>query len=198
MTELSESAWGHPSRHYAASTPEVFRGTSPSDEQASSRWANALEQASPGIRDSVERTYKQWNTILRDYLRSETALRLSGEGYAQSVPVRVVDGMPWPVAEVMDQFDGLEWLLLNRPLVAAAALGTSFMERNVDSVRAAWGDAAGPSDKNEIGRVRATAEAWLRKLDETQVVEQIVGIEEDVMCSARTSFKSLRSVCIGW
>ncbi len=94
MAELSTSAWGHADRHYAASMTEALRAADHADEQAGGHWAKALEQASPGIRDSVERTYKQWNTILRDYLRSETALRLTVGGESQSVPVKVVGGMP--------------------------------------------------------------------------------------------------------
>jgi len=179
--ELRASAWGHADRHYAASMTEVLRTADRADEQASSRWAKALEQASPGIRDSVERAYKQWNTILRDYLRSETALRLTVGGDSQSVPVKVVGGMPRLFAEVMRQFEGLEWLLLNRPAVSAVASGTRFMERHVDSVRTAWGDAAGPSDANDIQRVRETAEIWLTKLDKMGAVERIIGIGEDVL-----------------
>lgn len=180
MIDLPENAWGHADRHYAASMTEALRTADRSDE-AGNRWAKTLQQASPGIRDSVERTYKQWNTILRDYLRTETALRLTVGGDSQSVPVKVVGGMPERFAEVMRQFEGFEWLLINRPAVEAALSGSQFMEGYVDSVRLKWGDAAGPSDVNDIRRVRETAEAWLRKLDEMQAVEQIVGIDEDVL-----------------
>lgn len=181
MAELRAGAWGHADRHYAASMTEALRTADRADEQAGSRWAKALEHASPGIRDSIERACKQWNTILRDHLRSETALRLTVGGDSQLVPVRVVEGMPRLFAEVMRQFEGFEWLLLNRPAVAAAASGTRFMEDHVDSVRAVWGDAAGPSDVDDIRRVRETATTWLTKLDEMRAVEQITGIDEDVL-----------------
>ena len=183
MAELRESAWGHPDRHYASTTTEMFHRASRSDGHVSSRWANILEQASPDICDTVERTYKQWNATLRDYLRTETALRLTVGEDSRSVPVKVVGGMPRRFAEVMSQFEGLEWLLLNRPAVDAVASGTLFMERNVDSVRASWGDSAGPAGVNDIQRVRETAEAWLGKLEELKMVEQIVGINEDVLGS---------------
>jgi hypothetical protein len=140
----------------------------------------------------IQRINKQWNTILRDYLRTETALRLAVGGDSQSVPIKVVDGMPRRFVEVMRQFEGLEWLLLNRPAVAAAASGTQFMEFQVESVGSVWGDAAGPSDVNNIRRVRQTAEAWLAMLDKMQAVEQIVGIDE-----VRTSSISPRSGCTG-
>ena len=180
MIELPTSAWGDADRYYAVSMTESLRAAGYADKWAAG-WADDLEQASPGIRDSVERVCKQWNNILREYLRGETALRLTVGGESQSVPVKVVEDLPPPFAEVMREFEGLAWLLLNRPIVEAAASGTRFMENGVDKVRAVWGDAAGSSDVNEIRRVRETAEAWLKKLDETNAVERIIGINEDVL-----------------
>jgi hypothetical protein len=178
MTELRASAWGNADRYYAA---ESFRAVDRAGEQAGGRWAKALDQVSPGIRETVERTYKQWNTILRDYLRTETGLRLAVGGDSQSVPIKVDSGMPPRFVEVMRQFEGLEWLLLDRPAVAEAAVGTRFMESYADTVHAAWGDDAGPAAADDIRRVRDTATNWLRKLDERKAVKQIIGIEEDVL-----------------
>jgi len=159
---------------------EASRGNQ-AEGSTSDRWAKALEKTSPGTRGVVERTYKQWNTILRDYLRTETALRLTVGDDAQSVPVKVADGLPRPLAGILRQFDGLEWLLLNRPAIEAAASGATVMDEHVESARALWGEAAGPADAEDIRRVRDTASAWLRKLDERKAVDQLVGIEEDVL-----------------
>jgi hypothetical protein len=178
MAELPVGAWGNADRYYAAeSSREVDRA----GEQAGSHWANALDRVSPGIRQLVERTYKQWNTILRDYLRTETGLRLAVGGDSQSVPIKVDGAMPPRFVEVMRQFEGLEWLLLNRPAVAEAAVGTRFMESCADAAHAAWGDEAGPAVANDIRGVQETATNWLRKLDERKAVKQIIGIEEDVL-----------------
>jgi hypothetical protein len=178
MAELPLGAWGNAHRYYAA---ESSRAVDRAGEQAGSRWAKVLDQVSPGIRETVERTYKQWNTILRDYLRTETGLRLAVGGDSQSVPIKVDSGMPPRFVEVMRQFEGLEWLLLNRPAVAEAVSGTLFMESGAASVQVAWGADAGPASVNEIKRVRETAENWLKKLDEKRAVKQIIGIEEDVL-----------------
>lgn len=178
MAEFPAIAWGNTDRYYAA---ESLRAVDRAAEQAGSHWAKALDQVSPGIRETVERTYKQWNTILRDYLRTETGLRLAVGGDSQSVPIKVDSGMPPRFVEVMRQFEGVEWLLLNRPAVAEAAEGTRFMESCADVALAAWGDEAGPAVANDIRRVRETAINWLRKLDERNAVKQIIGIEEDVL-----------------
>lgn len=180
-TASPRTAWGNAGRHYAATLYAESPTKMGANAQGGNRWVNALEFASPGTKETVERTYRQWNTILRDYLRSETALRLSVGEDTQSVPVKVVDGMPKPFADVMRQFDGIEWLLLNRPAVEAAAAGTDFMERRVDEVREKWPGKAGSARASTIRRVRKTAEIWLQRLDGLRAVNKIVGIEEDVL-----------------
>lgn len=177
----SAKAWGHPSRHYSEWGNGTYAAKRRPGEQNPGRWAEALEEASPGIRSSVERAYKQWNTILRDYLRSETALRLTVGDDSRSVPVRVVDGMPLPFASVMRELEGLEWLLLHRPTIVQAAHGTQFMAHHVDEVRSVMGDKAGPSNRDEIQRVQQTAEAWLKELNHSKAIDRIIGIEEDVL-----------------
>lgn len=181
MEHLRPTAWGHPDRHYTASAAEAARPGLYWPDGESGRWQRLLEDASPGMRKVVERTYKQWNNTIRDYLRGEMALRLSGGAQAQSVPVRVVDGVPPAIAYVLQQFEGIEWLLLNRPAVAAAESGTAFMEKWFATARQQWGDAAGPATEVEIRRVRETASNWLRKLNETSMIDRIVGVEEDVL-----------------
>lgn len=176
---MPASAWGHPDRHYAdRSATHAARRPG---EQESGHWESALEAASPGIRDTVERTFKQWNNILRDILRSETALRLSVGGDSQAVPVRVVSGMPRPFADAMRKLEGLESLLLNRPAIVLAASGAGFMAEQIETVRSRWGESAGPSGRDELRRVKQTAEAWLRQLDQAKALETITGIDEDVL-----------------
>lgn len=179
MTLAATNAWGHPSRYYAA--VEAFHAKPPPPDKAAMRLAESLEKSSPGIREAVERTVKQWNNILRDVLRSETALRLSVGSESQAVPVRVVAAVPQPFAEVMRELAGLEHLLLNRPAIMAAASGTAFMAGVADKAREVWGAAAGPSGRDEITRVQQTAQAWLKELDRVQAIEKITGINEDVL-----------------
>ncbi len=176
-----QPAWGHDDRYYAASG--VNAGVRPHQAEAAlyNRWAKALNEASPDVHDAVERTVKQWNGTLRDYLRNETALRLTAGTETQSVPVKVVNGMPTSFLDVMRKFDGLEWLLLNRPALLNAASGTKFMEGRVEAARSAWGDGAGLATSDDIQRVHETANAWLTKLEELGAVEQLTEIREDVL-----------------
>ena len=177
MADLPLGAWGNAHRYYSAESLWENR----TGEQAGTHWAKALDQVSPGIRATVERTCKQWNTILRDYLRTETGLRLAVGGDSQSVPIKVDSGLPPRFDEMMREFEGLEQLLLNRPAVAEAKAGTEFMERWAGTARAVWGDEAGPAVSEDIRRVRETATNWLRKFDKENAVKKIIGIEEDVL-----------------
>ncbi len=67
------------------------------------------------MRDEVSRALKKWNQPIRDQLREETRFKFVSEGSMQSVPIRVVDGMPYPFSEILEDIDpALLKLLLNR------------------------------------------------------------------------------------
>jgi hypothetical protein len=85
MTNQGVLAWGHPDRHYfAAAHPGDGKVSSPRGPRESSifagRWETVLDQTYPTLRETVERCCKQWNNILRDYMRTETGLRLTVGG----------------------------------------------------------------------------------------------------------------------
>ena len=182
MTSHSTTAWGNPSRHYteqwsAAQRPPSPKGLTPTER----RWQELLEQASPGVRDTVERTYKQWNGILRDYMRTETALRLTVGDEAQAVPVRVVAGMPKPFADVIAQFEGLEWLLLNRARVEDAQRGSQFLREHHAGLHRVLPPQVSVADLTQIAAVESTASALLTLLDKSEAVTRITSINEDVL-----------------
>jgi hypothetical protein len=138
------NSWGDVCRYYAAPNFESVRAMDRATRPVSHRWALALDRTSPEIREQVERACKQWNTAIRDCLRAESGLRLSPGGESQSIPIKVDSGIPPGLAEVLEEFEGLEQLLLNRPTIAQAAKSTRAMENFIDVACAACGDAAGP------------------------------------------------------
>lgn len=166
--------WGAPDRYYSGSKPGAWERRSP-------RLEKELERAVPGIRRTVEEACKRWNSPIREVLRSEMALRLTFDGQTRAVPVKVVEGMPAPFADEIEQFKGLEWLILSRATLVALIAGARFLEEHVARARERWGDQAGPASPEEAARVRETAEIWLRKLDELKVLKQIIDIREDVL-----------------
>lgn len=174
MTTSPSSEWGDLGRYYATDAPGTL-------EVGGGRVQKALEQAAPGTQDAVERTCQQWNMVIRDALRSEMALRLTYEERTQAIPVKVVDGLPPRFARAMQELAGLEWLLLHRAHLEGVVRGATLLEQNIPGARERWHDAAGPADAGDAARVRETAKAWLQRLDELQVLQRIVGGDEDVL-----------------
>ena len=177
----ADRLWGHAGRFYAASGESITMLPTLGGQSAASRWAAALEQASPGIREDVERAARRWNSAVRECLRAETGLRLSAGEIIQQVPVRIDDGAPRHFEWALQDFRGLEWLLLSRPALEAALAGTTFMEHHVEEVRSRWGEQAGPADVAAIRIVRQTAEQWLARLDQVRALERLLEPNEDLL-----------------
>ena len=175
--------WGR-NRHYAKRSSE--RSSDGAMESRSriiyDRWVRALESVQLDAEGAVTRARDKWNIMIRDRLRNETALRLTIGDRAQSVPIKVVDGLPEPFLRVMEQFPDAEWAILNEATLRAVATGSEYMSGVHPLVKRLWGDKkTGPADPVEIGRVGDTAKAWIALIEELQVVDRILGIPEDVL-----------------
>lgn len=184
MTSPPAVSWGNPSRYYAqegAGATGAHRERCSDLFRPANHWAALLEQASPGVRGTVERSYRRWNSALRDCIRAETALRLSVGDEVRGVPVRIVDGMPRSFAEAIEPFVGMGWLLLNRSAVEAASLGASFLAEHLGEARSLLHDPPDLARLDEFTRVCKTSLRLLKKLDEAEALKRIVEIEEDVL-----------------
>src|SRR6184192_3365271 len=98
-----DCAFGNPDRYYSAAQPD-----SPRDgwyKKLEQRFAVLLERHDQELQQRVARTFKQWNGVLREYLRSETGLRLTVGEDAMAVPVRIRHGLPKPIADVLTTVD---------------------------------------------------------------------------------------------
>jgi hypothetical protein len=63
--------------------------------------------------DRVSRAFRQWNQIVREHIRNETALRLTDGDARTAIPVRVVEGFPLPLANLIDGYrDRVLWRLI--------------------------------------------------------------------------------------
>lgn len=67
--------------------------------------------------ERVKRSCKQWNLVVRDHIRNETALRLTDGDAKGAIPVKVVQGFAVPLAELINKFsDPVLWrLILGQP-----------------------------------------------------------------------------------
>mgnify|MGYP000884514567 CR=1 FL=1 len=83
----------------------------------------------PDAEDRVKRSFKQWNQIVREHIRNETALRLSdGEG-TYSVPVRIEDGFPVSLVTLINEYnDPVLWrLIIGQPKLGGMIEGLQFL-----------------------------------------------------------------------
>lgn len=168
--------WGH-DRHYETSS----NGSMDSDNHLYNRWVHALESVQCDAKGAVTRAKDKWNVIIRDRLRNETALRLTIGDRAQSVPIRVVDGLPEPFLSVIERFADAEWAILNEATLRNVARGTECMSGMRPLVQRRWPKRVGPATPAEIRRVGETAKAWIDLIEELLAADQIIGINEDVL-----------------
>ena len=163
--------WGHPGRHYAK----------PNSHQDgiyfSEWWERTVESVAPGTRKTVDRAVRTWNQRIRNQLSVELAFQLKG----RQVPIKVVDGLPAPLSQVLESADSLAEIVLNRPLLRGVVAGTRFMESAKDGVRGPAGEIVGPASLSEITKVRETAEAWLRLVKDHNLSQALGRINEDVL-----------------
>ena len=169
--------WGH-DRHYAETPSD---GTIDSDNRLYTHWVHALESVQRDTKGAVTRAKDKWNIIIRDRLRNETGLRLTIGDRAQSVPIRVVDGLPEPFLRVIEQFADAEWAILNEATLRNVARGTEYMSKMHHLVYRRWPKRAGPATPKEVQRVGETAQAWIALIEELRAADQIIGINEDVL-----------------
>jgi hypothetical protein len=88
-----------------------------------------LKDHDPKLEERVNRGFRQWNQVLRDYLRTEMAFRLTVGDDAQAVPLKIVPGLPVPLRQVVQALNERTLkLLLRLPLLESTAAGLEFLE----------------------------------------------------------------------
>jgi hypothetical protein len=179
----SQAVFGDNQRYYAAQPNARRTGESLAQQAAARTLERLLSAHEQEWRETVKRTFRQWNNILRTYLRDETALRLSVGEAQQSVPVRVTDAIPEPFAEIVSEFnDPLIWkLYLSRAVLAASVQGIRLAETEAPAIGRNEKLQAHPAAPEELRRVREHLEALNNYLNELELIERIKGLNSDVL-----------------
>ncbi len=178
-------AWGDTSRHYADDVFQEYR------IHSGASWARTLEIVTPDCKATVDRTVTLWNQKIRNQLSNEIGFQLN----RRQVFVRVVDGLPAPLSEVLERVGDLGMLVLNQSLLRGVVSGTRFMESVRDEVMAANRGNVGPAQLSDIRNVRKTAEAWLKLVKSHDLDENLRRIREDVLGAY---FFHYKEVCVYW
>ena len=181
MPPADAEPWGDSSRHYASPRhgESAARSGSPSDLEK--RWVHLVHAAMPQAREHVEQAFRQWNGIVREQLRNEMGLRLSIGTESQAVPVRIVDGLPRPLAESLETFPKWEWLILHRPDVEATVRGAELLAAHREQAEGILRDRVSMASASSLAEVAESAEQLLATFDELDAIKRIVDCREDVL-----------------
>jgi len=90
----------------------------------------------PDAEERVTHAFKQWNQILREHIRNETALKLTDGDTRHAIQVRIVKGFPTSLATLIDRYDDpvLWWLILGQPQLEGIIEGLEFLLRYWSSI----------------------------------------------------------------
>ena len=215
----SAKAWGSPDREYAqdpdsADSYELyldhdFRAL-PDVEQQSSIWSEAVRRSlGDELQTVVERTVKQWNGVVREYLRKQTGLRLSkdleskqtGERNrkVRSVPVRVVGGLPIRFATAVRNITARDvMLLLNRSKLEHVVSGASFMEEYYQELSKTQVKSSCIAKLDVIKSARGFAQCLLEYIKKLGYIEyndqsgKILDVDEDILGAYFFKFPEIR------
>ena len=172
------SAWGGEGRYYAHGRPSAQEDTGTFLRD----WYSAVGAAMPGAREAVESAVKQWNSTIRDHLRNETGLRLSQGSEVQAVPVRVQDGIPAPLLDLLKGLEKWALLVLNRTRIEQAVAGVGFLAAQYDALsRVVPPMIMSKATQYETLHTRDLAAELLGLLHRLKVREKWQQIREDVL-----------------
>jgi hypothetical protein len=91
---MDNELFGDPRRYYA----DERKLDEKDDTLLESKIRQLLTSKQTGVKNRCEQACRQANVAIREYLRSETALKLSQADRRQAVPYQVVDGIPESLA----------------------------------------------------------------------------------------------------
>jgi hypothetical protein len=133
------------------------------------------------LKKRVEKSVKEANTQLREALRSETGLKLSNEKTRQNVPVRVAEGIPECLMDVLKVDDDLLDLYLDLAIFKSAAKGIELFLPKYEYLEKWEPLATGIARKDEFDNSRESLEKLITELEKLNPLEKIWEINQDVL-----------------
>jgi hypothetical protein len=138
----------------------------------------------PDAEERVTRAVKQWNQIVREHIRNETALRLADGDGRNSIQVRVVEGFPIPLARLIDDYgDPVLWrIIVGQPKIGGVIEGLRFLLHDWNSIEN-W-DQLPPEARGaepHLARSLEVAEILQKLAVAEEVQERIRQIKRDIL-----------------
>ena len=149
------------------------------ESASAKKWMGLLTQYRPELKKDVDRIVKQWNQVVRDYLRNETALRLTVGSTTTQVPVRIVDGLPKPLSGILSRYDEYADLLLNEGIFMDAFVGLNIAQEKFFKLTK-FASCNAPSEV-ELHKTKAWFEEILMEFNALQMESELKKLNEDVL-----------------
>jgi hypothetical protein len=141
-------------------------------------WTELLNHYQPDLQAKVTRTVSQWNLIVRDHLRNETALRLTAGSEATQVPIKVCDGLPIPLADALKNYDDIAELLLNEQAFTHVSNGLKIADDQFDKLRQLL-----PCDfsKTELEKIGSWFDGIIGQLQKFAIKDELRMLNQDTL-----------------
>lgn len=145
----------------------------------------AVSRHIPDLKERVERSFKQWNIIIRDQLRTEMGLRLTVGNEYQTVPVRVVDGLPSSIEKKIESLPPMIWeVICNKGTLDMALKGLnffySFASRNYEALINEIPLCSGEVEEN-LGYSAECLRSIVELVNRYQVLRKILDTDHDTL-----------------
>lgn len=138
----------------------------------------------PDAEERVNRAYKEFRQIVRTHIRSETRLTLADEDSRDNVPVKIVDGFPTRIAQLIDSNqDRTLWrLILALPKLGGIIDGLGLLVENWDEFER-WLELppAVQGSKPSLDKSIEVAKALQALAVTKKIFEQLKEINEDIL-----------------
>lgn len=157
------------------------------DSSSARYWIEQLEHYQPDLKQRVQRTVDQWNLIVRDQLCNETALRLSiekesennrPEQKATQIPIKVVDGLPLPLIDVLRRYSEQAPTLLNEKAFTDTVKGLDIAIEQFSALETLCPNRISQSD---LGNASDWFQQILERLKNFDIKHQLKELNEDFL-----------------
>lgn len=149
----------------------------------------------------MNRSFKQWNQIIREHIRNETGLKLSDGDSRFSIQVKIVRGFPVTLAQLIDQYrDPVMWrLIIGQPKLGGLIQGLKFLLQNWVQFEN-WPSLpqAAKNGQPVLERCLEITSSLQQAALAEKVCQQIKGIHEDILGVYRISPGLASTVELYW
>lgn len=153
------------------------------NENIEARLKRLLDLHIPEAEERVKRAFRQWNIPIRDYLRNETALRLTIGSETQSVPIKVENGIPKPFRDAILEFSDYLELLLLLPVLEKSVDGLNAILQNHSLIGNKLFNGFPTADYDDVKRTYELTRLTVAHLKKIDFLKKIGSINEDIFGS---------------